>query len=46
MVYDVYLLHKLYLLSLKIFIFVSFKKKERKKMDSSVCIMFLKLHIE
>ena len=30
MVYDVYLLCELYLLSLKRFIFVSFKKKKRK----------------
>ena len=27
MIYDVYLLHELYVLSLKIFIFVSFKNK-------------------
>ena len=30
-VYDVYLLCELYLLSLRIFIFVSFKNKERKR---------------
>ena len=38
MVYDVYLLCELYLLSLKIFIFVSFKKKYIKKYIKYVCV--------